>query len=112
MSDDKKAWRSNTRFLSEPHRPANNLCDASDCRNRHDLEVTERRRMGATHFLMKRLPNVATEMALNVLQPHARHEHHRHQAAPGGNPSVKSSCFYAHRVTVQVAQRGPSLHPG
>ncbi|MEH2488811.1 hypothetical protein V1280_004750 [Bradyrhizobium sp. AZCC 2230] len=23
--------------------------------------------MGATHFLMKRLPNVATEMALNVL---------------------------------------------
>lgn len=24
-------------------------------------------RMGATHFLMKRLPNVATEMALNVL---------------------------------------------
>jgi hypothetical protein len=25
------------------------------------------RRLGATHFLMKRLPNVATEMALNVL---------------------------------------------
>ena len=24
-------------------------------------------RMGATHLLMKRLPNVATEMALNVL---------------------------------------------
>jgi hypothetical protein len=24
-------------------------------------------RMGATHFLMKRLKNVATEMALNVL---------------------------------------------
>jgi hypothetical protein len=24
-------------------------------------------RAGATHFLMKRLPNVATEMALNVL---------------------------------------------
>jgi hypothetical protein len=24
-------------------------------------------RMGATHFLTKRLPNVATEMALNVL---------------------------------------------
>jgi transposase len=24
-------------------------------------------RMGATHFLMKQLPNVATEMALNVL---------------------------------------------
>jgi hypothetical protein len=25
---------------------------------------------------------------------------------------VKSSCCYAHRVTVQVAQRGPSLRPG
>jgi len=43
------------------------------------------------------------------LQPHARNEHRRHQAAPGGNPGVKSSCCYAHRVTVQVAQRGPSL---
>ena len=28
---------------------------------------TLKMRMGATHFLMKRLPNVATEMALNVL---------------------------------------------
>jgi hypothetical protein len=46
------------------------------------------------------------------LQPHARHEHRRHQAAPGGNPGVKSSCCYAHRVTVQVAQRDPSLRPG
>jgi hypothetical protein len=46
------------------------------------------------------------------LQPHARNEHRRHQAAPGGNPGVKSSCCYAHRVTVQVAQRGPSLRPG
>jgi hypothetical protein len=25
---------------------------------------------------------------------------------------VKSSCCYAHRVTVQVAQRGPRLRPG
>ena len=40
------------------------------------------------------------------LQPHARNEHRRHQAAPGGNPGVKSPCCYAHRVTVQVAQRG------
>src|ERR1700730_14374525 len=46
------------------------------------------------------------------LQPHARNEHRRHQAAPGGNPGVKSSCCYAHRVTVQVAQRGPRLRPG
>jgi transposase len=29
--------------------------------------ATLKMRMGATHFLMKRLPNVATEMALNVL---------------------------------------------
>jgi transposase len=28
---------------------------------------TLKMRMGATHFLMKRLPNVATEMALSVL---------------------------------------------
>ena len=47
-----------------------------------------------------------------VLQPHARNEHRRHQAAPGGNPGVNSSCRYPHSVTVQVAQRGPSLRPG
>jgi len=29
--------------------------------------ATLKMRMGATHFLMKRLPNVATEMALHVL---------------------------------------------
>ncbi|OSJ18697.1 hypothetical protein BSZ18_01680 [Bradyrhizobium canariense] len=29
--------------------------------------ATPKMRMGATHFLMKRLSNVATEMALNVL---------------------------------------------
>jgi len=29
--------------------------------------ATLKMRMGATHFPMKRLPNVATEMALNVL---------------------------------------------
>jgi len=31
---------------------------------------------------------------------------------PGGNPGVNSSCWYAHRVIVQVAQRSPSLRPG
>src|SRR3984957_2705800 len=39
------------------------------------------------------------------LQPYARNEHRRHQTAPDGNPGVKSSCCYAHRVTVQVTQR-------
>jgi hypothetical protein len=34
------------------------------------------------------------------LQPHARNEHRRHQAAPGRNPGV-SSCCYAHHVTVR-----------
>lgn len=29
--------------------------------------ATLKMRMGATHFLMKRLPNVATEITLNVL---------------------------------------------
>jgi DDE family transposase len=38
---------------------------------------TIKARMGATHFLMKRLPNVAGEMALHVLAYNlARHEYH------------------------------------
>jgi hypothetical protein len=41
------------------------------------------------------------------LQPHARNEHRRHQAAPGGDPGVSSACCCAGCVTVQVAQRGP-----
>ncbi len=32
-----------------------------------DRSGTLKMRMGATHFLMKRLPKVATEMALHVL---------------------------------------------
>src|SRR5882672_7877417 len=45
------------------------------------------------------------------LQPHTRSKHRRHQAAPGGNPGLKSSCRHAHRVSVQVARRGPRLTP-
>jgi hypothetical protein len=47
-------------------------------------------RMGATHFLTKTLPRVATEMASHVLglQSHARHKHHRGPAAHGGNESI------------------------
>ena len=38
---------------------------------------TLKARMGATHFLMKRLPRVATEMALHVLAYNlTRHQHH------------------------------------
>jgi len=70
--------------------------------------ATLKMRMGATHFLMKRLPNVATEMALNVLSYNLT----RVMNIVGIKPllvairAVKSSCCYAHRVTVQVAQRG------
>jgi hypothetical protein len=40
--------------------------------------ATLKMRMGATHFLMKRLPKVATEMALHVLAYNlTRNEHHR-----------------------------------
>jgi len=43
-------------------------------------------RMGATHFLMKTLPKVATEMALSArLQSHACAEYRRHAAANGSN---------------------------
>jgi hypothetical protein len=40
-------------------------------------------RIAATHFPMKRLPRVATEIALHVLayNSHARHEHRRHPTA-------------------------------
>src|SRR5947208_12881016 len=42
---------------------------------------TLKMRMGTTHFLMKRLPKVATEMALHAcLQPHPRDEHYGHAA--------------------------------
>jgi hypothetical protein len=53
---------------------------------------TLKMRMGATHFLMKKLPKVATEMvaARLRLQPHARDEHHRHQAAPRGDPGLRT----------------------
>jgi hypothetical protein len=45
--------------------------------------------MGATHFLMKTLPRVATEMALHVLaQSHTRHEHRWHPTAHDGNAGI------------------------
>ena len=50
-------------------------------------------------------------MALHVLA-YLTNEHRRHQAAPGGDPGVRSACCCALRVTVQVAQRGPRLHQG
>jgi hypothetical protein len=49
--------------------------------------ATLKMRMGATHFLMKQLKNVATEMALNVL---ARDEYRRRQAAAGRDAGLRS----------------------
>jgi hypothetical protein len=56
---------------------------------------------------MKRLPNVATEMALHVLAYNLpRDEHRRYQTVPRGNPGLRSVSRCARRVTVQIAQHG------
>jgi hypothetical protein len=45
--------------------------------------------MEATHFLMKRLPKVATEMALHVLAYNlTRDEYYGHSTADGRDPSI------------------------
>ena len=51
---------------------------------------TIKARMGATHFLMKTLPRVASEMALHVLayNHHACHEHHGRPAAHGSDEGI------------------------
>ena len=51
---------------------------------------TMKARMGATHFLMKRLPKVATEMALHVLAYNlTRAEHRGRQAVDRGDEGVR-----------------------
>ena len=52
--------------------------------------ATLKMRMGATHFLMKRLPKVATEMALHVLAYNLLRvmKHHRYSTAPGGDEGI------------------------
>jgi hypothetical protein len=47
---------------------------------------TIKARMGATHFLMKRLRSVAAEMTLHVLAYHAGDEHRR-QSEPDSSHS-------------------------
>lgn len=49
---------------------------------------TLKARMGATHFLMKRLPEAAAEMALQVLQFHAGDEYHWRQALDCGDHCI------------------------
>ena len=46
---------------------AHRLADCSACAMTSLSCWAMKMRMGATHFLMKRLPKVATEMALHVL---------------------------------------------
>ena len=51
---------------------------------------TLKMRMGATHFLMKRLPKVATENGATRtrLQPHSRDQHYGHSAADGRDQGI------------------------
>jgi transposase len=52
---------------------------------------TIKARMGATHFLMKRLPNVATEMSLHVLAHNfTRAQHPGLGPADGGNAGLRA----------------------
>jgi hypothetical protein len=58
--------------------------------------ATLKMRMGATHFLMKTLPKVATEMALHVLAYNlTRDEYRRYQTVPRGDPGMRSVVLYA-----------------
>ena len=55
--------------VRRPYRSAS-IRTRTRCQSRETAEHpfgTLKMRMGATHFLMKRLPKVATEMALHVL---------------------------------------------
>ena len=55
---------------------------------------TLKMRMGATHFSMKTLPKVATEMALHVLA-YARDEHLRYQTVSRSDPGLRSVSWCA-----------------
>jgi hypothetical protein len=53
---------------------------------------TLKMRMGATHFLMKRLPKVATEMSLHALAYNlTRVMYRRRKAAPGSDPRIAAN---------------------
>jgi len=74
--------------------------------------ATLKMRMGATHFLMKTLPKVATEMALHVLAYNlTRVMNIVGIKPPRSDPGLRSVYRCARRVTVQVVLRGPRLRP-
>ena len=70
---------------------------------------TLKMRMGATHFLCKTLPKVATEMALCVLGYNLTrvHQHRRRRDDDGGDPGVREFGFCALRVD----RSGRSVRP-
>jgi hypothetical protein len=69
--------------------PARRVTARILCTRRHWDQKASKMWMGTTHFLMKTLPNVATETALHCdrLRPHAHDEHRRHQTDPRGDPA-------------------------
>jgi hypothetical protein len=67
---------------------------------------TMKARMGATHFLMKTLPKVATEGAACArLQSHVGDEYHWHQAADGSDRRMSGR---SHRFLLPMRQAKPS----
>jgi hypothetical protein len=54
-------WRPYRSASTKTRRPCGSVV------RRSNIPSARKMRMGATHFLMKRLPKVATEMALHVL---------------------------------------------
>ena len=66
---------------------------------------TIKARMGATHFLCKTLPEGRRRngAARARLQSDPRHEHHGHQAAPGGDQGVRRACA---RLSAAIASSG------
>jgi len=76
---------------------------------------TIKARMGATHFLMKRLRNVRTEMALHVLAYNRPcHEHHGTGTADAGHAGLDRPHFALLKAKIRLleplqTQNGPFL---
>jgi hypothetical protein len=66
-------------------------------------------RMGATHFLMKTLPKVASEMALSVLAYNLtpRHEYRRYKGVAGSDQSVSVETPLRADLEPDLAQHSP-----
>ena len=69
---------------------------------------TLKMRMGATHFLMKTLPKVASEMALSVLAYNlTRHEYRRYKGVAGSDQSVSVETQLRADPEPDLAQHSP-----